>query len=340
MIINQVVKGGGGSAPAHYIEKTVDGNGMLKKGNTFIDLTGVSSVGSTALYYAFYGVDFANPYISLSPITTISGTSAFYGCFQSSKITTLNADTIKTIPNNASSAFANFCSTCSLLTTASFNGLEIINSNNSFNGAFNNCTQLSSLSFDSLVYVLDTAGNTFQTMCMNNTSLTSMCFHSLKALYGAHDMYRTFRSASNLAILSFPALTSSSFGTYITQFEQMCQSVTNVTIHFPSNVQSVIEGLTGYSTTKPFGATAGTVLFDLPATIILTGANSQAYERSPKDDTGTALAWRKQDTGTAPNFVIDWTPFYTNGLTDPQVNDTIYSDSACTTAVTTISSIA
>jgi hypothetical protein len=46
----------------------------------------------------------------------------------------------------------------------------------------------------------------------------------------------------------------------------MCSAIPNITLHFPSNVQSVIEGLDGYSATAPFGAVSGTVLFDLPAT--------------------------------------------------------------------------
>ena len=82
------------------------------------------------------------------------------------------------------------------------------------------------------------------------------------------------------------------------------------------------------------GGTNTTVLYDLPATNILTGADTKEYERNPKYDTATALAWRIN--GTMPNT----TTYYTSGLTDPTVGTTIYSDSACTIAETTVDSIA
>ena len=61
---------------------------------------------------------------------------------------------------------------------------------------------------------------------------------------------------------------------------------------------------------------------------------------NPKYDTASALAWRVKDTGSASNPTIVWTPYYTSGTTDPTVGASIYSDDACTTEVTTISSIA
>ena len=54
MIFNQVVSGGGSTGPAHYIEKTVDANGVLQNGTTFIDLTGVTGIGTKVLSAAYY----------------------------------------------------------------------------------------------------------------------------------------------------------------------------------------------------------------------------------------------------------------------------------------------
>jgi hypothetical protein len=145
-----------------------------------------------------------------------------------------------------------------------------------------------------------------------------------------------FINCQNLTSVSFPALTSASFGSYKNQFSNMIQNVTGCTIHFPSNLDpqggsTVISSLTGYPS---FSGTNTVLAFDLPSTNHLIGADTVEYERSPKFDTATVLAWRVN--GTAVNT----TTFYTNTLNDPQVNDTIYSDSACTQAVTTISSIA
>ena len=111
----------------------------------------------------------------------------------------------------------------------------------------------------------------------------------------------------------------------------MLDGVTGCTVHFPSNIQSVIGSWA--SVTSGFGGTNTTVLFDLPATVTLTGANSVDYQRNPNYDTGTALAWYNGTDGYE-------VPFYTSGTSDPTTGATIYSDSACTTAVTTISSIA
>lgn len=71
---------------------------------------------------------------------------------------------------------------------------------------------------------------------------------------------------ANTAIqtLSFPALKSTSFGTNTNQFNYMLKGVTGCTVHFPSNLQSVIGSWS--SVTSGFGGTNTTVLFDLPAT--------------------------------------------------------------------------
>lgn len=86
-------------------------------------------------------------------------------------------------------------------------------------------------------------------------SLTKISFRSL---------YRGFMSCPNLQSVSFPALTSQSFGEYTNQFNQMLQGVTGCTVHFPSNLQSVIGSWS--DVTSGFGGTNTTVLFDLPAT--------------------------------------------------------------------------
>lgn len=71
-------------------------------------------------------------------------------------------------------------------------------------------------------------------------------------------------AGSNVEVLNFPALKSDSFGTNTDCFEDMVVGCTGVTVHFPSNLQSVIgqwaDVLGG------FGGTNTTVLFGLPAT--------------------------------------------------------------------------
>lgn len=58
----------------------------------------------------------------------------------------------------------------------------------------------------------------------------------------------------------------------------------------------------------------------------LSGADNKIYVRDSANDTATSLAWNCENT-----------TYYTSGVSEPEVNDSIYSDSACTTSVTTIS---
>ena len=278
-IINQIVKGDGSPAPAHYIEFPVDANGVMARPTTIMDFDGVKELGACALYYLY------------STNTTISGAIIF-------------------------------------------NDLEWVHGNNAMYYTFNGCTGVTSFEFPRFKTMI----SAFMRTCDGCTSLTTVKVPSLKYI-GSGSASGTFRGCILLSSIYFPAINNSSFGSNLS-LNGMCTNCVNITLHFPTNVQATVEALTGYSTTAPFGATSGTVLFDLPATVILTGANSQAYERNPKDDTGTALSWRKQDTGTLSTPITDWTPYYTSGTTDPAVSDTIYSDAACTVAETTISSIA
>ena len=63
---------------------------------------------------------------------------------------------------------------------------------------------------------------------------------------------------------------------------------------------------------------------------MLTGADGKLYDRRFAYDTATALCW---------GIGYGTTKYYTSGTTLPAVGDTIYSNAACTTAVTTIDTI-
>ena len=72
-------------------------------------------------------------------------------------------------------------------------------------------------------------------------------------------------SETKLTSISFPALRSDSFAHATSNsFNYMLGRVNGCTVHFPSNVQSVIGSWS--SVTSGFGGTNTTVLFDLPAT--------------------------------------------------------------------------
>lgn len=353
------------TAPALYREFQLLGGTLVSDRSTthIMDFTGMTDVSDYALARAYYANTAISGSVDMSNLTTVSGAYACYLLFAGcTGLTSANLSALTKISGNTT------CSAmfqgCAGLTSADLSSLNTISGSAACQYMFNNCIGLTNVSLPSLIVItalsglssaftgctglvsidigslIEASGKTaLSNLVAGCTSLTGVNVSSLKTI-GKNACGVMCANCTNLTSLSFPAVTPNSFGTYIDAFVNMCQNIPNITLHFPSNTQAKIETLTGYSATAPFGAVAGTVLFDLPATVILTGANSQAYERSPKDDTATALAWRKQDTGTSPNLVIDWTPYYTSGTTDPAVSDTIYSDSACTTAVTTISSIA
>lgn len=327
-IINQIVKGGGGSAPAHYIEKSVNANGMLISGTTMINLTGVKSIGENQLTNAYKG-SLISGHIDMSDIEAIDKTSACDSMFNKClNITSVNLSNLINI--GPKSGYATQCCSGmfnnSGITDINLDSLTIFTSNSGMNYMFASCNNLTTLVFRSLKVLNQQLGTgTYATMCGSSKKLESIYFYSLAA--------STFANAQNQLRYMFNA--------------DVGKEATNgCTVHFPKNFDPNdpnhsfdASTLAGYPTFEG-SASYIHVAFDLPSTFILTGANTTEYERNPKYDTATALAWRVKDTGTAPNLTIDWTPYYTSGTTDPAVSDTIYSDSACTTTVTTISSIA
>lgn len=234
-IINSVIVSGGGSAPKYYIEKEMDANGKLVNGNNIIDLTGVTDVGDYALEYAYRANARISGTVDMSDIITISGASACNSAFQNTFITGIDLSSLTTISGN--SACSSMLAGCQLVTTLSLPSLTTISGNYACSSMF------------------------------SSNGITSMIFPSLTTITGQAACQQMFMLCRNLTSLSFPAITTTSFGSsYTNQFNQMCVQIPNITLHFPSNVQSVIEGLQGYSTTAPFSATSGTVLYDLPAT--------------------------------------------------------------------------
>lgn len=83
---------------------------------------------------------------------------------------------------------------------------------------------------------------------------------------GDYGMRFAFSNNSTLQTIYFRALNSNSFGVegYDTAFDDMLSGDENVTVHFPSNLQSVIGGW--QSVIDGFGGTNTTILYDLPAT--------------------------------------------------------------------------
>jgi len=94
--------------------------------------------------------------------------------------------------------------------------------------------------------------------------LTSVTFTSLSSIGGTAPMRNMFARRDGLHIY-FPALNSNSFaGQLTTYFDNLVNNAVGCTVHFPSNMQSVIGSWSGVQ--SGFGGINTTVLWDLPAT--------------------------------------------------------------------------
>lgn len=140
---------------------------------------------------------------------------------------------------------------------ASFPNVVSITDDNGY--MFYNAQNLETISFPELT----TLTNCQLSKAFYRTKLQNVSFPKLATISGHFTTFEyAFQNCTSLNTLSFPSLTPSSFsGTYTGYFNRMLQGVTGCTVHFPSNLQSVIGSWS--SVTSGFNGTNTTVLFDL-----------------------------------------------------------------------------
>lgn len=240
----------------------------------------VTKISNYGLSRAFYSATTLTS-VDMSHITTLeqhSLSEAFLGC---SSLTTLNLSGLSSVGVYAMSSM---CQSCYALTTVSFGSSLTRLSLNSLGFAFQFCTSLASMDLRYIEYV-DASGmertfygctslasvnlSSLQTIaryglryCFYDcTSLASVTFASLSDISAASVFYQAFYGCTGLTAVSFPALTTTSFGNATNQFQSMLAGCSNVTVHFPSAIQSTIGSWA--DVTNGFGGTNTTVLFDL-----------------------------------------------------------------------------
>ena len=273
--------------------------------------------------------------VNFPKLSLVSGSRTFESTFaistSNNHLTTILLPMLEKVTGSYALSFTfRYCKATSI----SLPSLIVASGQNCIGGTFMDSPLLTSIHLDKLITAQIAAlGSCFR----NCTALVDFTLPSLKNV-SQQTFENMLSSSTSLKNVYFPALTPSSFNNNTSSFYQMLRGVTGCTVHFPSNIQNTISTWT--DVVNGFAGTNTAILYDLPSTNHLMGNNSIEYERNPKEDTQSALAWRVLDGGTIYNPIIDWTPYYTNELTDPTVGVTIYSDAACTTAVTTISAIA
>lgn len=229
--IGQISGGGSGVG----IPRAVDDNGVYGYPDTFTFTLPSNAIdlGQRALYYTFQECTNITS-ADLSSLTTISGYLAMMGCFKK----------------------------CTGLTSVDLSNLTTVSGDNSLQAAFLTCSNLTSIDLSSLTTI---NGDFAFTEAFRSTGFTSITFPNLSVLDSNSAFNMAFYSCYSLTSISFPALTSNSFGSYVNQFSSMLNSsVRGCTVHFPSNLESVIGSWS--SVTAGFGGTNTTVLYDLPAT--------------------------------------------------------------------------
>ena len=164
------------------------------------------------------------------------------------------------------------------MTTASFPKLETINTSSSWQYVFYNCSNLTSVDFSKLKIIgqatsgSSTANNRQLYYAFNGCSkLKNLTFDSLEGIYcnGNGGTYGTFANNNKLEKLYFPKLafigwsdgyTNANRAQPIEALFYNCTALTE--LHFALAKKSAIEACTGYSV--KWGAPSGcSILFDL-----------------------------------------------------------------------------
>lgn len=226
---------------------------------TSIDLPELTTVGTQGCQEAFKGCTGLTT-ANLPKLANLSANALSYTFSECSSLATVNLGT-SIVNITADKAFYYTFSDCTSLSTINFSSLKTVSGAQSLYALFMGCTNLKTPNFSSLE-ALDgsecASGLFFQCGIQNYT------FTSLKSLSGDAALKYAFAGCPSLTSVSFPALKTTSFGSYTTQFDSMLLGVSGCTVHFPSNLQSVIGNWT--SVKNGFKGTNTTILFDLPAT--------------------------------------------------------------------------
>lgn len=197
-----------------------------------------------------------------SNVTKIKQYCLYYTFYDCTGLTSVDLSNVITIDGGA---MAYTFSGCTGLTSVDLSNVITIDYYHALYYAFSGCTSLTSVDLSSLT-TIGRLGSLYEMerAFYGCTSLTSVDLSSLTTMYNDGALMFTFSNCTSLQTLSFPSLNSSSFGTNTSQFKGMLSGVTGCTVHFPSNLQSVIGSWS--DVTAGFGGTNTTVLFDLPAT--------------------------------------------------------------------------
>lgn len=307
-------------------------NGELKGSTTessIINLSGITYLTNYVLNGAYANNTVVSGAVDMSDVEQIDNGAldmAFEGC---TGITSVDLSSVTRMDNGGYNAFARsgitsiilpnlefmagcgyFCDGTSL-TTVSLPKCYYFNGE----GVFQNITTLVSADLSAAVYM-----EGIYYLFTNDTSLASVDLSSAALIFGPE----AFARCTSLTSISFPAFAPAAawYSERPSALNMAFYGITGITLHFPSNVQSIVEAFDSYNASAPFGATSGSVVFDLPATYALEDQDGSLLVRCPVKDTASALGWFHVNAQ-----MIVWTA----GTTQPSVSDDLYQDEDLTT---------
>ena len=142
--------------------------------------------------------------------------------------------------------FKDMCTGCSNLVSASFPKLKYLSYKSGYSSTFENtfssCTSLTAVSFPVLSSMTQYC---FKKTFTNCTSLSDFSFPAVTDILAASAMVSTFYNCTSLTSVSFPMLTACVANGLLSNVFTGCTNLTE--IHFREDSQSMVEGLTYYS---------------------------------------------------------------------------------------------
>lgn len=195
------------TAPAHYIEKTVDANGKLISGTNIINLNGVTDVGNYALCGQYYQASFpANTSVDLSSLTTISGNNACQYMFKNCvNMTSVDISSLTAISGDYACQY--MFQGCSALTSMNLSSLTTISGSYACNDMFIDCFHIINVDLSSLTTI---SGSNFvcSGMFQSCSRITSVDLSGLTTINGNYACNDMFFNCEGLISIDLSSLTT------------------------------------------------------------------------------------------------------------------------------------
>ena len=189
-------------------------------------------------------------------VTSIGEYALSYGFYNCTNLTSADLSNITTISDYGLDGVFTNCANLAYIDLSNVTSIGFLG----LDHAFQNCTSLTSIDLNNLTVILS---NGLSYAFWGCTNLASVGFNNVTQV-GNSGLEYAFYGCTSLTTLSFPSLKSQFFLNKSDQFYSMLRGVTGCTVHFPSNLESVIGAWS--DVTNGFSGTNTTVLFDLPAT--------------------------------------------------------------------------